>query len=175
VQAVQVEISKERGTNPDAPLTLIIFTDFQCPYCKASLPVMNELEQIYGSRLNVIMAHFPLKELHPQAEGAAEASECAREQGKFRKYHDILFENQEDLSMQALLQYARIAGLDEAKFAECLGGRRAEDIVKADVRAGIAAGVQGTPTSFANGFRIEGVQPASSFTVIFDSEDKDVR
>lgn len=136
------------------------------------MPVVHELEQQYGKNLNLVIAHFPVGELHPSAVRAAEAAECARREGKFRAYHDLLFQNQEDLGIDALLQYGAVLDFSPA-FTRCLLERETADAVADDVRAGIAAGVKGTPTFFADGYRIEGVQPATSFSAVFDAEVAD--
>lgn len=164
-QEAQVNIPTDatRGKYPGAPHTLVEFTDFQCPYCRAAIPVLTELESLYGDNLNIIVLHFPVGELHPDAPKAAEAAECARIQGKFWEYHNLLFQNQEDLSVPALLQYAQILGLDETSFNSCLTSGERYSQVEADVRLALSLGVQGTPTFFADGHKIEGLQPSSSF------------
>src|SRR3989344_1380556 len=121
-----VDISSERGSNPGATHTLVMFTDFQCPYCVAAIPVVAELEQQYGKNLNLVIAHFPVGELHPDAVRAAEAAECARREGKFRQYHDLLFQNQAELGVDALLQYGSVLDLSPV-FTRCLLERETAD------------------------------------------------
>lgn len=166
-QKVQLSLDLSHGSNPGAPNTLVEFTDYQCPYCRAAVAVVRELEQQYGTQLNVVIANFPVSELHPFAEQTAEAAECARAQGSFREYHDLLFDNQENLDTEALLQYARTLNLDEGKFTNCLSSGEMRAVIEADVKAGLAAGVRGTPTFFANGYRIEGLQPSTSFSTVY--------
>src|SRR3989344_4850855 len=161
---VRVDVDTGKGTHPGASNILIEFTDYGCPFCQAAVPTINELEQQYGDKLNVVIVNFPVAELHPDAPQAAAAAECARREGKFRAYHDRLFENQDHLDRDSLIQYAKTVSLDEAIFTQCLTSGSMRSIVEQDVRAGLSAGGRGTPMFFANGYAIEGVQPVSTFT-----------
>ncbi len=142
--------------NSSAPVTLVEYGDFQCPYCGAAYPMVKELEQRAGKTLRVVFRNFPLSTIHPQAEGAAEAAEAAAAQGKFWEMHDTLFEHQRRLGGQDLMQYAGLVGLDLARFQADLerGAFRAK--VREQFRGGVMSGVNGTPSFFINGRRHDG-------------------
>lgn len=147
--------------NRDAAVVVVEFGDFQCPYCQQAFPDIRSLMTKYRDRVLFIFRDFPISELHPEAAKAAEAGQCAWEQGsdRFWAMHDRLFLNQEDLTVPALKSYAASAGLDTSVFDRCLdsGGNAGE--VSADYADGLAAGVQGTPTFFVNGRRFSGALP----------------
>ncbi|MFC1690606.1 DsbA family protein [Nanoarchaeota archaeon] len=153
---VSGEGALERGTNPDASVLVEEFSDFQCPFCKNGHAIVKQLLQIYGDDINVVFKHFPLSQMHPDAQLAAEATECARDQAKFWEMHDMLFANQYDLSRNNLKRYADSVGLDRQQFDKCLDSREKKDIVLADLNEGISRGVQGTPTFMVNGKPIPG-------------------
>jgi len=145
--------------SPDAKVTIVEFADFGCPYSRESSFVVRSLAQKYGDDVHFIYRDFPIVELHTDAEIAAEAGECADEQGKFWEYHDKLYLNQTDLSEDHLIDLARETNLDVAAFTYCLKSGRYEKEVEEDMTAGVAAGVHGTPTFFINGNRIPGAIP----------------
>lgn len=148
-------------TGPETPvLTIVEFADFECPYSRQVSPAIRSLALRYQDRVRVEFRHLPLDELHPTARRAAEASECAREQGKFWEYHDKLFANQADVSADNLGRFATEIGLDRGTFDRCLVSGRFTDRIKADEEAGAAAGIIGTPTFFFNGTPVEGAIPA---------------
>lgn len=144
----------------DASLTIVEFADFGCPYSQQVSFLMRSLAHEYGDRVRYVYRDFPLIELHPEAQLAAEAGECAQDQGKFWELHDKFYQNQSDLSEEAIIQYAREIGLDMGQFLACLsvGVHRAE--VQEDYQAGLSAGVVGTPTFFFNGAKVDGAIPA---------------
>jgi protein-disulfide isomerase len=154
----------ENGTK----VAIVEFSDFQCPYCSRAVPVVRELEKTYGSKINFVFKNFPLP-MHEFAQKAAEAAECARDQGFFDAYHDKLFANQLSLNVDSLKKYARDVGADGAKFDSCLDGGSKAAKVQADLNEGVSLGVRATPTFFVNGEKIEGAQPASAFTPVIDS------
>jgi protein-disulfide isomerase len=158
----------------NASVVVVEFGDFQCPFCRQSFPTVRELSEKYKTQVKFIWRDFPLSSVHPDAQAAAEAGECAQEQGGFWAYHDTLFINQHDLSADALVRYAQQVGLDSDSFSNCLTSRRFEQEVIQDLQAGISAGVQGTPTFFINGERLEGAIPSNIFKQILDEALKAV-
>src|SRR5687768_14973494 len=138
--------------NPNAPVTLVEFTDYQCPTCAAAQPVLDRLLAEYGDRLRLVVRDFPL-EMHAEARKAAEAAEAAREQGKYWDFAAILFRNQSALKPEQLKQYAQVIGLDRAKFDAALDTGKFADKVERDMLDGQRVGISGTPTFFVNGRR----------------------
>jgi protein-disulfide isomerase len=165
--------------SPDAPVTIIEFSDFQCPFCAAffseTLPTI-KTDYIDTEKVRMVYRDFPLSNIHPHAEEAAEAANCASEQGKFWEYHDLLFQNQQiwasGNTTVELRGYASNLGLDETAFDQCLSSGRYADEVSKDLMDGQTAGVTGTPTFFINGLKVVGAQPSDVFTSIIDSELK---
>ena len=151
--------SKE--THPGAPLVLEEYSDFQCPYCQSALPLLSKLQEEYGDKLNIVYKHSPLLQIHPYAGNAAEASECAAEQGKFWEYHDLLFANQGALDMTSLKVYAAQLNLDTLRFNQCLDGHEKAHLVEKDLNEAILKGVTGTPTFFINTTKILGADEAA--------------
>src|SRR3989338_2987918 len=147
----------------DAPVTIVEFGDFECPYCREAYPVIRTLAAEFGNKVRVVYPHFPVPEIHEQAVAAAEASMCANEQGKFWPYHDRLFQNQPRFDKDSLQQYAMQVGLDIEKFNTCFNSRQYKGIVERDMRDGKALGVRGTPTWFINGRKEEGAIPEDKF------------
>jgi protein-disulfide isomerase len=148
----------------DAPVTIIEFSDFQCPYCaRFQSETLPQILQNYGDRVRFVYRDFPLTGLHANALKAAEASECAHDQGKYWEYHDLLFQNQSALDVDSLKGYAASLGLDTTTFNSCLDSDQKMDEVRKDEQDGLAAGVQGTPAFFINGQAISGAQPYAVF------------
>jgi len=137
----------------DAPVTLVEYGDYECPYCGAAHPIVQAIQQEMGDRLRFVFRNFPLTQVHPHAEGAAEAAEAAGDQGAFWPYHDYLFEHQQALSPQDLTGYAGEFNLDAARFERALENHDFEERVRADFMSGVRSGVNGTPTFFINGVR----------------------
>lgn len=155
---------------PDAPITMVEFADFQCPYCgRFHRETKGALLEEYGDRLRYVVLHFPLRSIHPQAQKAAEAAECARDQDAFFEYADILYRHQRELAPTQLLAYAGDAGLDPERFAACLESGEKADVVDGDIQEGLRHGVRSTPTFFVNGRRILGAQPLPSFRAAIDA------
>jgi protein-disulfide isomerase len=140
----------------DAPVTLLEYGDYQCPYCGAAHPIVKALQRHLGDNLRFAFRHFPLATIHEYAEGAAEAAEAAGAQGKFWQMHDTLFENQPVLDLESLVGYAEELGLDVERFATELENHVHAPRVREDFISGIRSGVNGTPTFFINGVRHEG-------------------
>jgi protein-disulfide isomerase len=167
-QAVAAGTSPARGP-ANAPIELIEFSDFQCPFCMRANPAVQQVLTTYGDRIHFVYRHYPLPN-HPNARPAAEASACAAEQGQFWPYHDRLFTDQSRLGEPDLKQHAAALGLDSTKFNACVDTRKFKSVVDADMRAGEEAGVNGTPAFFINGRMLSGAQPFESFKRIIDEE-----
>lgn len=152
----------------DSAIIIMEFSDFQCPFCKASFPSIREITAEYPN-VKYIYRDFPVDELHTEARSAAEAAACAHEQEMFWPYHDRLFQNQHDLTNNALLKYAKQTGLDIEKFKECFENNSFAEEVERDREAGIDLGVRGTPTWFINGEKVEGVILKEGWVNFFES------
>jgi protein-disulfide isomerase len=136
-----------------APVTLVEYGDFECPDCGQAYPIVKAVQQQFGDQLRFVYRHFPLTQIHPHAERAAEASEAAAAQDTFWPMHDILFENQHALGDDHLVDYAGAIGLDIDRFALDLTERTYADRVREQFLSGVRSGVNGTPTFFINGVR----------------------
>jgi protein-disulfide isomerase len=136
-----------------APITLVEYGDYECPYCGQAYPIVKELQEQLGDRLRFVFRNFPLSTMHPHAELAAEAAETAGAHGKFWEMHDALYENQEALDDDDLVQYASALGLDTARFTNELAKHTHAARVREDFMSGARSGVNGTPTFFINGVR----------------------
>jgi protein-disulfide isomerase len=140
----------------DAPIMLLEYGDYECPYCGQAYPTIKDIQERLGDRLCFAFRNFPLVNSHPHAQHAAEAAEAAGAQGKFWEMHDLLFENQEALDDEDIVQYATTLGLDANRvISDVLAGTHAAR-VREDFRSGARGGVNGTPTLFINGVRHEG-------------------
>ena len=139
-----------------APLTLVEYGDYQCPYCAAAYVNVSLVQDQLGPRLRFVFRNFPLTQVHPLAEIAAEAAEAAGAQGKFWEMHDALYENQPALSPVLIVALAQGLGLDIERFNEDVASGRFRERVKRDFMGGVRSGVAGTPTFFINGERYEG-------------------
>ena len=154
----------------EAPVTLMVFSDYQCPYCIRAEPVLAEVLERYPDRVRLIHRHFPLDSLHPFARSAAEAAMCADEQGRFWDFHDAIFARKGRLEKGTFEEIARKLGLDMEAFGTCVEERRYKDYVEADSIAGQKAGVTGTPAFFVNGIALKGARTADELSRIIDSE-----
>jgi protein-disulfide isomerase len=136
--------------NAHAPVTVVVFADFECPHCKAESPLLRQTVDQFGGKAKLVYKHFPLV-AHPRAKMAAIAAEAAHEQDKFWPMHDILFANQTALEDKDIYRYAERIGLDMAKFKASYEARKGEKIVESDRAHGEDLGLEGTPTVFVNG------------------------
>ena len=153
-----------------APVTIVEFSDFECPFCKRIYPTLNQVMDDYDGRVRLVFRQFPLHALHPNAQKAAEASLCADEQGKFWELHDAIFEGSGGLDVASLKTRAAEIGLDEEAFGSCLDSGEFAEQVAADVAAGRALGVSGTPALFINGRFLSGAQPYDVIARVIDDE-----
>ena len=154
----------------NAPVTIVEFSDYQCPFCKRAEPIVQEVLKRYPDKVRLVFRHFPLP-MHPNARPAAEAALCANEQGKFWEFHEKVFGGT-GLEEADLTGYASAAGIDAEKFKACVAERRFKDKVDADTKAGSEAGVSGTPAFFVNGIMLSGAMPVEKFSAIIESELK---
>jgi protein-disulfide isomerase len=153
----------------NAPVTIIEFSDFQCPFCARVEPALKEMFKTFGNEVRLVYRQFPLG-FHANAEKAAEASLCANDQGKFWEMHDAMFADQHALGVDKLKATAARLGLNASQFDKCLDGGKYKAQVRKDVAAGMAAGVQGTPTLFINGRVISGAVPFGEIKRVIDDE-----
>jgi protein-disulfide isomerase len=141
----------------DAPVTLVEYGDYQCPYCGAAYPVVKRLQKTLGKKLRFVFRNFPVTQAHPYALIAAEAAEAAALQGKFWEMHDLLYERQASLKPDIIPTWAKKIGLDLDKFGNDIKqGGVVEKRIKEDRQSGIRSGVNGTPTFYINGTRYDG-------------------
>jgi formate-nitrite transporter family protein len=152
----------------DAPLTLVEYGDYQCPYCGAAYPVVNRLQNTLGKKLRFVFRNFPLTQAHPYALIAAEAAEAAALQGKFWEMHDLLFEEQTLLNPDIIPLWAKRMGLNLEKFENDVKQAVVEKRIKEDRQSGIHSGVNGTPTFFINGRRYDGTPDYDSLLAALD-------
>lgn len=169
---VKIPVAGAPVTGPtDAPVTIVEFSDFQCPYCAAAVPQIRQILQSYPKQIKLIFKQFPLEE-HPQADLAATAAVAAQKQGKFWPMHDALFAHPDSLSRKAILGYAKDAGLDPDKLESDMDTTQVRETVVRDVQDGNDANVQGTPTIFINGQRYNGAITYDALKPILDAELK---
>lgn len=154
----------------DAPVTIVEFSDFQCPFCSRVVDTLKEVVRLYPKQIRLAYRDFPIADLHPKAQKAAEAARCAGEQGKFWEYHDRLFESQAQATVEDFKRFAEQLKLDGKNFAACLDSGKHAATVQADVEEGIHLGITGTPTFFINGRLLVGAQPLEAFQRIIDRE-----
>ena len=167
--AVATDGAPVRG-DEHAPVTLVEFSDFHCPFCKRVQPTLAILLDRYPGKVKLVYRDMPLQQLHPQAPRAAEAARCAQDQGKFWEYHDVLFQQAPKASDEALNQYATDVGLDSEQFASCLSQNTHREAVQRDINEATKLGLNGTPAFFINGRPISGAQPLEKFVQIIDEE-----
>jgi protein-disulfide isomerase len=173
-QHISPQASQPGGDHPqrggdNASITIVEYSDFQCPYCRQAESSLRQVLKKYGDRVRLVYMDFPLS-FHQHAMEAAMAARCADEQGQFWPYHDALFESPSGLSAPALKGVAAQLGLDRASFDTCLDERKYESAVASDRAQGEASGASGTPYFNVNGQSMSGAQPASAFESMIDRE-----
>jgi protein-disulfide isomerase len=168
---IDVAVGDDPAKGPaTAPVTVVEFSDFQCPYCAKVGPTLKRVEETYGDKVRIVYRDFPLQQIHGNAAKAAEAGSCANDQGKFWPLHDKMFENQGKLAVADLKQMAKDAGLDAAAFDQCLdSGQKAAEWAE-DLKDGERYGVNGTPAFFVNGRLLGGAGTFEKFAEIIDDE-----
>ncbi|HET9751855.1 MAG TPA: thioredoxin domain-containing protein, partial [Myxococcales bacterium] len=174
--AAEPKFEVQAGNSPamgpkNAPVTIVEWSDFQCPYCSRVEPTLKQVMTAYGNKVRLVWKNQPLP-FHPNAMPAAEAAMAAYEQGndKFWQMHERLFANQTELSPAFYEKVAREIGLDVGKWKASVAAHRPQEAIQADMRAGITVGANGTPTFFINGKRLVGAMPFDSFKQIIDAE-----
>lgn len=155
--------------NPAAPITIVEFSDYQCPFCARVNPTLDRIRQTYGDRVKIVFKDFPLPN-HPEAPKAAEAARCAGEQDKYWEMHDVMFANQRALQVPVLKQKAREIGLNGAAFDQCLDSGKHAAAVEAGSELGAKMGVNSTPTLYINGRALIGAMPFENFKQVIDEE-----
>jgi len=153
-----------------APVTIVEFSDFHCPFCKRVVPTLAQLESKYGEKIKLVFRDFPIESLHPSVSKAHEAARCADEQGKFWAYHDKLFAGPANSSPELLNRFAKEVGLEAAAFETCLSSGKHQGVIKKDIEEGRRLGVTGTPAFFINGRLFTGAQPFEAFARVIDEE-----
>jgi protein-disulfide isomerase len=158
------------STGPaDAPVTLVEFADYQCPFCTRAQETVKRVRETYGDTVRLVVKQLPLP-MHPQARGAAEAALCAQQQGEFWKMHEWLFANRDKLAPEQLKAQAKALGLDAEKFGTCLDSHQEASRVDADLAEASAVGANATPTFFVNGRLVRGAQPFDAVAEIINEE-----
>jgi len=155
---------------PTAPVTIVEFGDFQCPYCAQAEATLQAVLAKHPDDVRLVFRHFPLTELHPNAQISAVAAVCADQQGKFWELHDAMYRDQGALSAAALQVAAARAGVDTDRYAQCMQDPQALQVINSDLRAGTEAGVAGTPAFFVNGRPLGGNVPLEAFEAILKDE-----
>ncbi len=171
MEPIRVEVA---ATGPakgpaNAPITIVEFSDFQCPFCSRVNPTLAQVREKYGDKVRIVFRQYPLP-FHQQAQKAAEASLCAGDQGKFWEMHDAMFANQQALGVDQLKEQATKLGLKADEFNSCLDSGKHAAVVQKDLKEGQAAGVNGTPAMFINGRFLSGAVPFEQVADIIDDE-----
>jgi protein-disulfide isomerase len=172
MEPVRVEVAASgpaTGGPATAPVTIVEFSDFQCPFCSRLTPTLDQVKKKYGDKVRIVFRQFPLP-MHQNAQKAAEAALCANDQGKFWQLHDAMFSNQSALGVDQLKAKAVELGLKAEDFNKCLDSGAKVAVVEADKKAGSEAGVNGTPAMFINGRFLNGAVPIENVTSVIDDE-----
>jgi len=166
---LEVEADGDRRLGPDrAPITIVEFSDFQCPYCQKSVGTLKELRRLYGDRIRLIYRDYPGPN-HPYAPQAAIAARCAGEQGRFWEYHDLLFDRQSSNKGWDFASLSKELGLQQSVFEGCLNSGRFREQITKDLQDGLKLGITSTPTFFLNGRPLVGAQPLANFQTLIDT------
>ena len=169
-EQLQVAADEPASGPVGAPVEIVMYSDFQCPFCAKVGGTIARLKQQYGERLRVVFRDFPLTSIHPQSEQAAIAARCAHEQGRFWEFHDRLFAQPRDITPARLEEHAAHVGLDPERFAACRANPRTQTIVSDNRASGERLGISGTPAFFINGRFVTGAQPDEVFERVIDEE-----
>jgi protein-disulfide isomerase len=153
-----------------APVTIVEFSDFECPYCRALFPTLQRIESDYKDKLRVVYLQFPLASMHTHARKAAEASLCAYEQDKFWQFHDAMFNDQQNLAVDDLKHKAEKLSMDMKAFNACLDSGKHLAEIQSDMEEGVRVGISGTPAMFINGRLLIGAQPYGDIQKVIDDE-----
>ena len=168
---IPVEVAGFPARGPEnAPVTIVEFSDFECPYCSRVIPTLEQVVETYGDQVRLVFRQFPLNNIHSNAQKAAEASLCANDQGKFWEMHDLMFKEQRSLEQEQLKEKAARLELDVEAFNECLDSSKYAEAVMNDLEAGGQVGVSGTPALFINGRFLSGAQPYEALATVIDAE-----
>jgi protein-disulfide isomerase len=170
---VRIDVSTEGAPAKgpaQAPVTIVEFSDFHCPFCKRVVPTLDSITQKYGDRVRLVFRDYPIEQLHPGASRAHVAARCANEQGKFWPFHDLLFARSPRTSDEDMKAMAKQLGMDAAAFDTCLASGKYDAAIRRDMEEGQRAGVTGTPAFFINGRLVSGAQPLENFTAVIDDE-----
>lgn len=170
-QTLAQDVDDDPSLGPEiATVVIIAFEDFQCPFCQAGEPIIMEVLQQYPDDVRFVYRDFPLYTIHKQATAAAQAAECADEQGKFWEWHDLAFANQVQLPVSGIFsQWAEQAGLDVAEFDICVAEDRYQSEVQQDIDEGVLIGVEATPTYFVNGQKVTGVLSRQAWIEVIET------
>jgi protein-disulfide isomerase len=154
----------------NAPVTIVEFTDYDCPFCRRHYQLtFPQIMEKYGSQVRYVLRHFPLVSMHPDAAKAAEAAECAGQEGRFWEFHDLVMRGVPSLDAGSLKQYAAEIGVNTEAFNRCLDDGAMAATVQRDLRDGYMHGVRGTPNFFVNGYSLSGAQPLEVFTAYIEA------
>ncbi len=168
---VSVSADDDPAKGPlSAPVTIIEFSDYQCPFCAQAEGAVKRILESYQGKVRFVFRDFPSPQIHAYAMKAAEAAACANEQGKFWEYHDALYADQSKLAVAELQATAGRLGLDDGVFRKCLESGKFAGEVSQDMADGIKAGVNGTPSFFINGILLAGAQRYEKFAQVIDTE-----
>jgi protein-disulfide isomerase len=166
----EIEIAGAPAKGPaDAPVTIVEFSDFQCPFCRRAGPTLEKIQEVYGSSVRIVWKHHPL-DMHRDAPAAHRASVAAQQQGKFWEFHDKLFDNQESLDLETFKQHARDLGMDLARFEQDLSSPETTKPIDADTAEARSLGVTGAPAFFINGRYLRGAKPFEDFARLISAE-----
>jgi protein-disulfide isomerase len=168
---VGVDTTRMRG-NRDAPITIVEFSDYQCPFCARVQPTLRDVLAKYQGKVRLSFRDLPIREIHPQAEPAAIAARCAGEQGKYWEFHDLIYQNQSaaKLANAGLLEHARTLQLDVKAFEACQTSGKFKTALERDIDEAANLGVSGTPGFFVNGIFLNGAVPLDEFVKAIDRE-----
>jgi protein-disulfide isomerase len=167
---IEVEaVGPSKGPD-DAVVTIIEFSDFQCPFCQRVVPTIDQIVAKYPTEVRIVFRNLPLNNIHPRAQPTAEAAACADNQGNFWDYHDLIFANNRALSDEDLERYAAELGLEMAAFRQCVQNRETQQVVDADTAVAESLQISGTPSFLVNGIPMHGAQSLEAFSEVIDAE-----